>query len=238
MSDWAAKRFWKTASTPSLDGGFTVHLDGRPVKTPAKSKFVVPNIALAQAAAAEWDAQEDTIDVTSMPVTRAINAAIDKVAVQFDEVAQMLAAYGDSDVTCYRADSPSELVARQNLTWDPLLDWAHERFNVRLIPVQGVMHVPQNSAALERLSAPLFEMTEFELTAMHDLVSLSGSLIIGLAAAEKFQPIDALWQMSRVDEIWQIEQWGEDEEATEQSEIKHSAFQAAARFLDLSRQNS
>ena len=236
MSIWAAKRFWQSASVQPVDGGYSVTLDSRTVKTPAKATLVTPTQAMAEAVAQEWDAQEGTIDPAGMPVTRAVNAAIDKVSIQFAEVADMLAAYGDSDLTCYRADSPDSLVARQAETWDPFLDWAHDRFNARLIPVQGVMHQAQKPDALQRLAEPLYRMTPFELTAMHDLISLSGSLVIGLAASEDAFAIPDLWQASRLDEIWQIEQWGEDEEATQQAAIKEQAFYDAYRFLCLTRE--
>jgi len=202
--NWAAKRFWKDATVEEVTGGFTVRLDGRGVKTPAKAELVVPTQAMAQASADEWQAQDETIDPGTMPVTRSVNAAIDKVAVQFTEVADMLAAYGDSDLTCYRAASPAGLVARQNEAWDPLLDWAGETFQARLIPV-------------------------------HDLISLSGSLIIGLAARAAFLSPDILWERSRLDEIWQIEQWGADEEAEEMAAVKRQSFLDAHRFLTLSK---
>jgi chaperone required for assembly of F1-ATPase len=235
MSEWKAKRFWTETRVADVPGGHTVQLDGRPVKTPAKAALVMPTRAMAEAAAAEWEAQQETIDPISMPVTRSVNAAIDKVAHQFAEVADMLAAYGDSDLTCYRADGPEGLVARQTAGWDPLLDWAADTFDARLIPVQGVVHQAQNPQALGRLRAPIDAMSPFELTAMHDLISLSGSLVIGLAASAGLQPPAALWRLSRIDEDWQVEQWGEDEEATKEAEIKRVAFHAASRFLELSR---
>ena len=144
MSDWKAKRFWKAADVAETNHGFTVHLDGRAVKTPAKAPLVVPTRAMAQAIAKEWDAQDGLIAPDTMPVTRAANAAIDKVTHQHDEVAQMIAGYGDTDLLCYRADSPVELVARQAAAWDPLLDWAADTLEARLKPVTGIMHSPQD----------------------------------------------------------------------------------------------
>ena len=236
MSDWKAKRFWKTAAATEVEGGFGVALDGRAVKTPAKTGLVVPSQALAEGIAAEWDAQETEIRPDSMPLTRAANAAIDKVAVQFTEVADMLAAYGDSDLTCYRATEPDGLIVRQAKGWDPLLDWAHERFGARLTPTHGVMHVPQDQACLKALGGPLYQMSEFELTAMHDLVSLSGSLVIGLAAFEGAFALDDLWLRSRIDELWQEELWGEDDEATALAGVKRASFLSAHHFLELTRQ--
>ncbi|MEQ8899082.1 MAG: ATP12 family protein [Roseovarius sp.] len=233
MSEWKAKRFWKEAQVVEADGGFAVELDGRPVRTPLKSAMTLPSRAMAEAVAAEWDAQEGEIRPLAMPVTRAANAAIDKVTVQREEVAEMLAAYGDSDLLCYRADSPQELIERQAEAWDPLLDWADATFGARLIPVEGVMHAPQNPKALERLAEPVRAMEPFRLTAFHDLVAISGSLVLGLAAIHEVREIGEIWRLSRVDETWQEEQWGIDEEARAQAAVKESDFYAAKRFHDL-----
>ena len=123
MSDWAPKRFWTETRADACDGGYPVYLDPRTVRTPAKAAFVVPSRALAEAIAVEWDAQADKIDPSTMPMTRTANSAIDKVTAQREEVAEMLAAYGDSDLLCYRADHPLELQLRQAASWDPLLGW-------------------------------------------------------------------------------------------------------------------
>lgn len=235
MSGWAAKRFWKSATAEACEGGFTVRLDGRPVKTPAKASLVLPTLAMAQAIAAEWDAQDGAIQPQTMPCTRSANAAIDKVAPQFAEVAAMIAAYGGSDLLCYRAEAPEGLVARQKAGWDPLLDWAKGRFGAALVTGPGVMPVRQDPAALDRLAAPLFAATPFEMAALHDLVSISGSLVLGLAVAEGHLTSDQAWELSRIDEAWQIEHWGEDDEASESAAVKQAALAHAARFLGLCR---
>lgn len=134
MSEWKQKRFWKTVGVEPEGAGFAVALDGRRVKTPAKAPLVVPTQAMAGAIAAEWDAQVEVVDPLSMPNTRSANAAIDKVTIQFAEVADMLAEYGDSDLLCYRAETPEELVARQSENWDAALDWAAEALGARLAP--------------------------------------------------------------------------------------------------------
>jgi chaperone required for assembly of F1-ATPase len=233
MSEWKAKRFWKAAEVDARDDGFAVRLDGRPVKTPAKAPLLVPTLSMARAIAAEWDAQDDVIDPHSMPVTRAANAAIDKVRHQHAEVAQMIADYGDADLLCYRAASPVELIQRQAQAWDPLLDWAADSFSVRLHTVTGVMHAPQDQADLAVLAGHVHKMDAFVLTAFHDLVSLSGSLIIGFATLSGYRAPEELWQISRVDELWQQELWGVDEEAAEHAARKENDFLAAKRFHDL-----
>lgn len=235
MSEWKAKRFWKTAKVAETEQGFTVHLDGRTVKTPAKAPLVVPTRAMADAIAQEWDAQEGDIAPYTMPVTRAANAAIDKVTHQHAEVAQMIAGYGDTDLICYRADSPAELVARQAEAWDPLLDWAADILDARLKPVTGIMYSPQDPKALAALAQRVHQMDAYSLTAFHDLVGMSGSLIIGFAALHDLHDIQALWRLSRIDEIWQAELWGVDEEAQEQAAKKESEFLAAKIFYDLAK---
>lgn len=233
MSDWKAKRFWKEAAVVRQGDGFAVELDGRLIKTPAKRALSVPTQEMAQAIAAEWDAQEGVINPNTMPVTKTANAALDKVAVQHGEVAALLAAYGDADLLCYRAESPEELVQRQADQWDPMLDWAAETLGARLLPRTGVMHVPQDPHALEVLRTQTSGFDAFELAAFHDLVSLSGSLVLGFAATRGAKTAEDLWDISRLDEIWQEEQWGEDEEATAMALIKRDAFLHAKRMFKM-----
>lgn len=235
MSEWKAKRFWKQAQVYEENDGFGIALDARPVKTPAKRTLVVPTRGFADAIAAEWDAQGEQIDPSSMPFTRSANAAIDKVATQHTEVAEMLAAYGDSDLLCYRADYPDVLIARQQEQWDPILDWAAEILGARLEPRSGVMHAPQDPDVLDSLTARVRAQTAFELAGFHDLVSLSGSLILAFAATHDLFAPKEIWDISRLDEIWQSEEWGADDEAEAAAAIKEHAFIHAKQVFDLSR---
>ncbi|MCC5966681.1 MAG: ATPase [Natronohydrobacter sp.] len=230
MSGWVKKRFWTEAEVTPVEGGYSVILDGRALKTPAKAALVVPTAALAELIAEEWRAQGDVIDPESMPVTRAANSAIDKVRGQKAEVTEMIAAYGDSDLICYRAENPEGLVAREAACWDPLIDWCAHRYSVRPIIRTGVIHGPQPKALLTNLEADVARLSSFELTAFHDLVAMSGSLIIALALLDRFAPPEALWDASRVDEDWQIEQWGADEEAEKLTAGRKAAFLQSARF--------
>ena len=234
MSGWAKKRFWKEATAQEQNGGFAVLLDGRSVRTPGKAALIVPSLTMAQAITEEWDAQEGELDPATMPVTRSANAAIDKVAVQHAEVAAMIAAYAETDLLCHRADTPAELVARQEAGWAPLLQWAAEKYDAPLSVTTGILPVDQPAKSLARFRAEVDRFDAFGLTALHDLVSLSGSLVIGLAAANGTQgDIKALWDISRIDELWQIEKWGEDDEATALSDSKFRDFQHALRFFRL-----
>ncbi len=230
MSGWAAKRFWKEARVDVCDGGFTVTLDGRAVKTPAKAALVVPTRAMAEAMAAEWDAQQGKVNPATMPVTRAANSAIDKVTAQFDEIVGLLAAYGGSDLLCYRALGPAELIARQAAGWDPLLDWSAEALGAPLRVTQGVVHLAQDPQSLERLRARVAALGVFELTAFHDLVAISGSLVLALAVIDGRLAAEVAWALSRIDEVWQTELWGHDEEADLAEAVRHDGFLQADRF--------
>ncbi len=231
MSFSGRKRFWSSVSIVETAEGFAVTLDGRGLKTPARAPLVVPTRAMAELVAAEWAAQTDLIRPDTMPATRAANAALDKVRGQFAEVAALLTAYGETDLLCYRAEAPQELVARQAAAWDPLLDWSARRWGLRWQVTSGVMPTPQPAETLAVLGAHVAGFTAFQLTAFHDLVAMSGSLVIGLAATEGIAPAGDLWRASRIDEDWQAQQWGADEEATAQSARRQAAFLDAARFF-------
>ena len=233
MSVWSTRKFWTVASAVPVDGGFTVHLDARWVRTPLKAPLVLPTLALAEAVAAEWDAQDGKVNPETMPFTRTANSAIDKVAPQFDAVAAMLAEYGGSDLLCYRAEGPPDLVARQAEAWDPVLIWAYQTFGADLVVTTGVIHVAQPPESLVTLHQKVGEMTPFQLSAFHDLVALSGSLVLALAVTERRLTAEEAWNLSRIDENWQISLWGEDEEAAEVTARKRAAFLQADRFFGL-----
>ena len=231
MSGGAARRIWKDATAEAVEGGFGVHLDGRPVKTPSKASLVVPTLDLAEMIAAEWRAQQETVDPNSMPATRMANSAIDKVAIQRAGIVDHLAAYGETDLLCYRAEGPQGLVDRQAAAWDPLLDWAADTFGARLMPVEGVIPAPQDPQAIAALAHPMETQNDFELAAFHDLVGLSGSIVIAYAATSRFESPEKLWELSRLDEVWQIEQWGDDDIAQEVNDLRKKAFLEAFTFF-------
>jgi chaperone required for assembly of F1-ATPase len=235
MTHWAARRFWATARAVAVPGGHGVLLDERRLRTPGKAPLLLPTAAMAAAVAAEWAAQGERIAPGTMPVTRAANSAQDRVAPQRAEVAALVAAYGGSDLLCYRARHPAALVARQAAAWDPLLDWARRRFDAPLTVTEGVMPVPQPEASLARLGAAVAALDAFRLTALHDLVALSGSLVIGLAALAEARPAAELWALSRIDEDWQAALWGADAEAEATAARRRDGFLEAHRFARLCR---
>lgn len=233
MSEWKARRFWKAASVEAEGGGWQVLLDGRPIRTPGKLPLVMPTRALAQAIAAEWDAQADVIDPNTMPLTRAANSAVEKVTPQFAAVADMLAGYGGTDLLSYRASGPATLAERQAAGWDPLIDWAARALRAPLKITEGVIPVAQDAGALARLRARLDDLTPWQLTALHDLVTLPGSLILGLAVLEGRLDADAAHALSRIDETFQAERWGRDDEAEAAAAARLDAMRLAARLLEL-----
>jgi len=233
VSAWAPKRFWKAATTEPAEGGFAIRLDARPVKTPAKQPLIVPTLAMAQAIAAEWDAQHGLVRPDTMPLTRAANSAIDKVATQFDGVVGEIANYGATDLLCYRATDPPALIDRQTAAWTPLLDWARDHLAAPLQVTHGVIPIPQPEDSLRRLRAHVAAHDPFRMTALHDLVAISGSLILGLAVARGRVSAADAFAISRIDEHWQIEQWGDDEDAAVLEQARRDAFLTAERFLGL-----
>ncbi len=233
MSEWGPKRFWSTVSIEAEPKGFSIRLDGRPVRTPAKRALVLPTQPVAGHVAAEWEAQEKQVDPATMPWTRSANAAIDKVATQRREVTDHLAGYVGSDLLSYRAEAPAELVLRQQRTWDPLLDWVASRHGLRLEVTWGVMPIEQDAACVSRVARGMERMSSFQLAGLHDLVTLSGSFVIALAAADGAFPAPDLWSASRIDETWQAEQWGEDVEAAEEAARKMRAFLHADELFRL-----
>lgn len=238
MSGWKAKRFWKGVSVVAEAGGFAVLLDARPLRTPAKSALILPTRIMADGIAAEWHAVVGAVDPRLMPITRAANAAIDKVAAQFDEVAGLIAAYGGSDHLCYRAAAPAELVQAQSVALDPLLIWASETLQAPLTTTQGIVPVAQPATSLANLTARVTACTNFQLTALHDLVSLTGSLVLGLAATTDDFPAETLWGLSRFDEDWQSKQWGRDEESFAAAQRKREDFLQARHFWKISSHNA
>ena len=229
------KRFWKTVTVEAEAGSFAIRLDKRPLRTPAKAPCLVPTRALAEALAEEWSTQEGEVNPTAMPLTRAANSAIDRVVPEANAVAAIIAAYGDSDLVCYRAGHPEGLVRRQAKGWDPLVAWAEDALGASLTLAEGVMHVPQPPETLARLDAAVRAHDPWELTALHDLVTLTGSLVIGLAVSRGRLDAASAWPLGRVDEDWNIEEWGEDAEAAAAAERRRREFMNAARLLELVR---
>ena len=227
------KRFYKEAAILPETGGLAVLLDGRPVKTPARAPLRLPTEELAEAVAAEWNAQGEEIDPRAMPLTGLANAAIDRVEPDPGAFARGISAYGESDLLYYRSEGPRELVRRQEETWDPLLAWARKRYDIGFELTAGVMHKPQPAQTVERLADAVAARDAFALAAFQPLTTISGSVIIALALAEGEIGLEAAWAAATLDEAWQAEQWGEEELAAQALRARQRDFEAAYRFLTL-----
>lgn len=222
------KRFWKDVT---VDAERVVRLDDRPVRTPGRVPLALPTPALAETVAEEWRNVAETVDPRAMPLTGLANAAIDRIAADPPPFAEGLARYAETDLLCYRADSPPELVERQDAVWNPLLDWARDRYDVHFTLVTGIMHRPQPEATVERLAQAVAVLDPFRLAALSPVVTITGSLVLGLALLEGAADADAVWQAAHVDEDFQAEIWGEDYLAIEAREAKRREYDAAVRFL-------
>lgn len=231
----ARRRRYARAEALEAAGGWTVALDDKPLNTPAGAALIAPNRAVAEEIAAEWAAQGARIDPFSMPFTRFGCTALDRVAPRRDAVIDDLAGYAATDLTLHRAESPEALRALEARAWDGFLDWCAERFGARLVPCAGIVARPQPPQALAALRGAVALRDEWALAALSELVALSGSLLIGLAVLEGARAPEEGWAASRVDEDYQIRQWGEDDEAAAAAARKRLGFLDAARLAALLR---
>lgn len=224
------KRFYTTVTVAAAN---RILLDGRPVKTPGRADLALPTQGLAEAVAEEWSGQGEKIEPRTMPLGGLANAAIDRIAPEREAYARGLAVYGESDLLCYRAEGPPPLVARQAERWDPLLDWARERYGVAFTVTSGVIHAKQPAVTVERLKQAVLGRDAFALAGLSHLVTVSGSLVVALALAEGAVDLETAWSAATLDEQWQAEQWGEDAEAASALAARRADFEAGHRFLTL-----
>lgn len=226
------KRFYETVGIDEGEGGFSVTLDGRTVKTPARKPLTVPTRALAQLMEREWAAQKDVIDPYTMPVTRLVNSALDGIANEIEAVAADIVKYAGNDMLCYRAGEPEELVERQSERWNPVLDWAAREFGARLILAEGVIFQQQPKEAIDAIAGVVGRYGDpIALGALHTMTTISGSALLALAYAEGHLDLPTVWSLAHLEEDWTIEQWGEDEEATARRATRLVDMTAAADTL-------
>lgn len=233
MAEWAQKVFWTDVDVVQDGADFKILLDGRGIKTPAKSPLHVPTHKLAMEIAAEWRALENKVDPEKLPLTKLANAAIDKVSVQSELIIEMLAEYATTDLLCYRATSPAKLVSREEQIWQPLLEWFEDVHGIKLQVGSGVMPIQQVDNVLGACTVLLKRFSSFELAAVYDLITLSGSFVIGLAVAGEKVTVSDAWAASRIDEDWQIQEWGTDQDASALAATRQNAFEQAAFVLTL-----
>lgn len=232
------KRFYKDVSVQAVAaeaggeaGGFAVQLDGRQLKTPGKKSLLLPRAELAELVAEEWRAQTEVIDPAAMPLTRIVNSAIDGVSGREAEVAADIVSFAGSDLLCYRADAPVELVKRQAEVWNPVLAWVKDAFGAEFVLAEGVMPVAQPDATLAAFARELEGLSALELGALHVLTTLTGSAVLALAHTRGVLDAQSAWALAHVDEDYQIEQWGADEEAAERRQKRWAEFEAASQIV-------
>jgi chaperone required for assembly of F1-ATPase len=224
------KRFYARAGVSEADGGFSITLDGKPIRTPSGRLIVAPERDIAEAIAGEWEAQRDNIDPLTMPLTRFANSVVEAVADQVDAVAADIAKYFSSDLLFYRAGHPEGLVARETAHWDGVLFWAADELGAHFILGQGVTHVRQPDAAIEAARAAL-PADPWSVAALHVVTTLTGSALLALALLRGVRDPDQVWAAAHVEEDWNSEQWGADEEAAQRHAVRLVDFQAASRIL-------
>jgi chaperone required for assembly of F1-ATPase len=214
MKNPLPKRFYKDVGVGEGAGRFTIELDGRPVKTPAKTLLSLPTRAAAELVAREWQDQAEVIDPGKMPITRLVNSGLDGVANELDAVRDDIVKYAGTDLLCYRADAPQSLVDAQAGKWDPVLYWAADTFGARFILAQGIIHQEQPASAIEAFATALAKYHDpLAVGALHTITSLTGSALLALALAEGRLSAEEVWTAAHADEDWNIEQWGSDAEA-------------------------
>lgn len=234
------KRFYKSADAAASEGhdGHTVRLDGRPVRTPGKAALTLPTVALAEAIAAEWRAQGDKIVPDTMPLMSLAATAIDRVVDNHAVVAAEAAGYAGTDLLCYRAETPIELAQRQAEAWDPVLDWARSNFDARFEVTLGLMPIEQPAKTLARFQDVMATREPFELTALHVMTTAFGSLLLALSVDAGATTAARALDASRVDEVYQAELWGEEEEAAKRRDRLLREVESAERFLGLLRDSA
>jgi chaperone required for assembly of F1-ATPase len=226
------KRFYQQAIAKSCGRDFSILLDGKPLKTPLQDDFVVPNAELAEAIAAEWAAQPEKINPASMLLTKFVNSTIDGIAKKMDDVRRDILSYAQTDLLFYRALEPQALQARQARAWDPILDWLKAR-NIDFNATKGVMPLKQPEKSLAALHEALMPFEPFTLAAIASITALTGSACLAYAVAEDYLSAEAAWDAAHIDEDFQIEQWGRDDEATARRAGRLKEMEAAARLLAL-----
>jgi len=229
------KRFYKQVSCEARGDGFAVLLDGRALCTPGKAELRLPGAPLAEQVRIEWEAQEKQIDLTTMPMTRLAYKAIDAVKGREAEIRADIVNYAGSDLLCYRADHPDELIERQARIWDPVLAWAAHDHGIGLILASGVSPVRQSDTALAAFKAKIETGYDnaFALGALHVMTTLSGSALLAFAHAQGRLSLEQAWHAAHVDEDWQIEKWGADDEAMKARAARKADMNAASQMLDL-----
>ena len=225
------KRFYTSAGVAETEGGFSITLDGKPIKTPSGKVVVAPRREIAAAIAAEWQAQGETIDPLTMPLTRFANSVVEAVVDRADAVTEDVAKYLGTDLLFYRAGHPEALVAKEAAHWDPIVFWAAESLGAHFMLAEGILHVRQPDTAIAAARAA-FPKNPWSIAALHVVTTLTGSALLALALAHGVRDPDQIWAAAHVDEDWNVEKWGIDEEVAHRRAARLVDFRAATQILE------
>ena len=228
------KRFYDKVTVEAEDDHFVILLDARAVHTPQQDKVILPTRPLADAVADEWRQQEKHVDPHTMPLTKLCNSVLDGVIPRRNDVIADIAKYAGHDAICYRAQSTDGLCERQSEAWDPILDWAHSKFKVKWTTTAGVMPITQPTSCVGAIEEALREVNSFQLAAVHELATITGSTLLAMAYRYGVLEFDGLWRAAHIDEDFQIERWGEDAEAQQRRQKRLAEAHAADRLFCLS----
>lgn len=227
------KRFYETASVAACDRGFRVELDGKPVRTPMKAMLTVPTRPLAEAVAEEWAGQGETLSMAGMHLTQLAATAIDRLSLLREEVVDTVVAYAHTDLLCHRVDHPLDLVERQRALWQPLLDWAAFAYDAPLTVTHGILPVKQPPEAVAALRNAVAAYEDYHLAALGNATQVLGSIVLALAlTAGRIGPEEA-FELSQLEETFQMERWGEDAEAAARRAAIRNEVEATQRFARL-----
>ncbi|MGB8399147.1 ATP12 family chaperone protein [Bradyrhizobium sp.] len=224
------KRVYAGAGVTEADGGFLVTLDDKPIRTPSGRQLIAPSREIADAIAGEWNTQGETIDPLTMPLTRFANSVVEGVVDRVEAVSDDVAKYLGSDLLFYRAGHPEALVAREAAHWDPILFWAADTLGAHFILAEGIVHVAQPDSAIAAARAA-FPANPWPIAALHVVTTLTGSALLALALCHGVRDPDQVWAAAHVDEDWNIEKWGVDEEVAARRAARLVDFRAAAAIL-------
>lgn len=225
------KRFYKEAT---VSDDFRVLLDGRAVRTPERAALKLPTAALAEALADEWRGQGDSVDTNTMPLNKLANTAIDRIPAHRDAIVDELAGYGGADLLSYRAED-ANLAIREAERWDPWLEWARDVLGAELTITTGVTHVAQPGEALAALNRAVAALDDWTLAGLQTLITVTGSLVLALAVTAGLLTPAQAFALSRLDEDYQAEKWGTDDEAVTRAENLAAAVETAGKFIALAK---
>jgi chaperone required for assembly of F1-ATPase len=235
MTGAPARRFYRSVAVTGAKAPFSIALDDRPLRTPLKRPLDLPTRSVAEVVALEWLSQSERIEPQKMPFTRLANTAVDRVADNYSRIIGDIVDFAGSDLVCYRADEPTDLIERQARNWQPVLDWARARLGGDFVVTEGIVHVEQPASALEAIQSYLAGKDAWALTALHNMTTLTGSALISAMACEAAILPSEAWLAAHIDEDWQIVLWGWDEEARLRRDHRRQEFDVCLRFYELSR---